>query len=225
MKQGKTWLLPLCTAGILGLSSVSMVSAASAQGLGAPITDTLGSASDSALDKLSQPGAFYADEAIRILLPGPLKKASGIMKFTDKAGLTSNLTKSLNDAAGLAAKEAKPIFRSAINNMTVKDGVTLVSKKDGGTRYLQESAGDELHGKVRPLIANALTEVGAYDQLAKLGGGNAGLLSNAGISPDGLTDSVTDQALAGIFKYIGAEEANLRSSPLGAGKKLLKGLK
>lgn len=224
MKQGNSGFLPLCATALLGLAVTGLPQTAGAQSLGAPITHTLGNASDAALDKLAQPGAFYADEAVRILLPGPLKKASGLMKLTDQAGLTSDLTKSLNDAAGLAAKEAKPIFRSAIDKMTLQDGISVASKKDGATRYLQQSAGGDLRTKVRPLIVSALTEVGAYNQVEKLGGSGGGLLSSAGLSRDGLTDSVTDQTLSGIFKYMGAEEANLRANPLAAGKKLLKGL-
>ena len=200
-----------------------MTAPATAQGLGAPVTNILANASDSALDTLSQPGAFYADEAIRILLPGPLKQVSGLMKLTDQAGQTSGLTKSLNDAAGLAAKEAKPIFRNAINGMTLQDGVGVVSKNDGATRYLRESSSDDLHTKVRPLIADALVKVGAFQQLDKLGKGSS-LMSGAGLSRDSLTDSVTDQALDGIFKYIGAEEAKLRANPLDMGRKLLKGM-
>jgi len=210
-------------AATLLVGTLSAASPAAAQGFAAPVKTILGDASNSALDKLAEPGAFYADEAIRILLPGPLKKASKLMKYTDQAGLTGDLTKSLNDAAGLAAKEAKPIFRTAINDMTLQDGIGVVSKNDGATRYLEESAGDDLHAKVRPLVAAALGNVGAFDQLDKLGGGSA-LLSGAGLSRDGLTDSVTDQALKGIFTYIGAEEAKLRANPLDAGKKLLKGL-
>ncbi len=211
-------------AALLG-GSLSIASRpAAAQSLGAPVKTILGDASDSALDKLSEPGAFYADEAIRILLPGPLKKASGLMKLTDQAGLTGNLTKSLNDAAGLAAKEAKPIFRNAINPMTLKDGVGVVSKNDGATRYLQDSAGKDLRTRVRPLVADALSNVGAFNQLDKLGGKSALVSNAAGFNRDSLTDSVTDQALKGIFKYIGAEEAKLRANPLGAGKKLLKGI-
>ena len=211
-------------AATLLVGTISATPPAAAQGFGAPVKSILGDASDSALDKLAQPGAFYADKAIRILLPGPLKKASKLMKYTDQAGLTGNLTKSLNDAAGLAAKEAKPIFRSAINDMTLQDGVSVVSKSDGATRYLEESAGDDLQAKVRPLVAAALGKVGAFDQLDKLGAGSS-LLSGAGLSRDGLTDSVTDQALKGIFQYIGTEEAKLRANPLDAGKKLLKTLK
>ncbi|MGE0774340.1 MAG: DUF4197 domain-containing protein [Sphingomonadaceae bacterium] len=188
---------------------------ASAQLLGGQMTNLLGNASDSALDKLSQPGAFYKDKAVRILLPGPLKKASKIMKFTDKAGITNGLVEKLNAAAGLAAKEAKPIFRSAISQITLRDAVGIVGKGDGATRYLRESSGEALQTKMRPLIASALGEVGAFDQLDKLGKSSA-LLGQAGLSRDGLTDSVTSQALDGIFTYMGNEEGRLRANPLGA---------
>ncbi len=221
MRKNPMWLSGLFLAGLLG-AAPGMTAAAAAQSLGAPITNILANASDNALDALAEPGAFYADEAVRILLPGPLGKASGLLKLTDQAGLTGGLTKSLNDAAGLAAKEAKPIFRNAINGMTVQDGVGVISKNDGATRYLRESAGGDLKTKVRPLIVNALTEVGAFQQLDRLGQGSS-LVSTAGLSRDSLTDSVTEQALDGIFKYIGSEEAKLRANPLDAGKKLLQG--
>jgi len=41
------------------------------------------------------------------------------------------------------------------------------------------------------------------------------------LSRDGLIDSVTDQAMSGIFTYIGREESNFRKNPLKAGQKLL----
>ena len=217
-----TVLRGLCAAAIL-TAPMALATPAVAAGLGGSVTGLLGNASDQALDKLAQPGAFYADEAIRILLPGPLKKASKILKYTDKAGLTSGLSKKLNDAAGLAAKEAKPIFRSAIDNMSLKDGINVVTKDNGATSYLRESSGTALREKLRPLIVTALGQVGAFKQIDKLGSSSS-LLSNVGISRDGLSDSVTDQALNGIFKYIGDEEAKLRANPLGVGKSLIKGL-
>ncbi|MGV7121823.1 DUF4197 domain-containing protein [Sphingopyxis sp. 550A] len=180
----------------------------------------IANASDNALDRLAQPGAFYADTAVRILLPGASGKlASKLLGAGDKLGLTAGLTKSLNDAGGKAAGEAKPIFRAAIDNLGWNDVPSLVSKRDGATRYLQSSAGGLLGDKVRPLIAGALDEVGAYRQLDQLSGSSQ-LLSIAGISHDGLTNSVTDQALKGIFLYMGNEEAALRRDP----GRLLKGI-
>lgn len=177
-------------------------------------------ASDGALDKLAQPGAFYRDTAVRILLPGAGGKlASKLFGVGDKLGLTTNLTKSLNDAGGQAAGEAKPIFRAAIDNLRWSDAPALVSKKDGATRYLQTSAGGVLFTKVSPLIGSALENVGAYRQLDQLAKGNS-LMASAGLTRDGLTKSVTEQALKGIFHYMAGEEAALRQNPAG----LLKGV-
>jgi Protein of unknown function (DUF4197) len=177
------------------------------------VKNLLGNASDSALNKLEVKDGFYRDTAVRILLPGTTGKlARKLMRTGDKLGLTTKLTKSLNDAASLAAHEAKPIFRSAIDGMKLSDVPSLALNKDGGTQYLKSSAGDTLRGKVRPLISTALTKVGAFDQLAKLGSSSS-LLGGLGISNEKLTDSVADQAMNGIFKYMGTEEGNLRANP------------
>ncbi len=190
------------------------------------VKSLLADASDSALDKLSQPGAFYADKAVRVLLPGPLEKATSILRFTSKAGLTKDITKTLNEAAGRAALEAKPLFRSAIDNLTLQDGVGIVTGgNEAGSDYLRRTSGEELAVKVRPLVEKALTELGAYQQVEKLGSiSSLARLGGADISRDGLTDSVTDQAMDGIFTYIGNEEAKFRSDPLDKGKTLLKGI-
>ena len=180
----------------------------------------IGNASDGALDKLSEPGAFYADTAVRILLPGANGKlASKLFGVGDRLGLTTSLTKSLNDAGGRAAGEAKPVFRAAIDNLRWTDAPGLVSKNDGATRYLQRSAGDVLFGKVSPLVGSALENVGAFRQLDQLAKGNQ-LMASAGLSRDGLTRSVTEQALKGIFHYMAGEEAALRRNPAA----LLKGV-
>lgn len=207
-------------AGAAGMAVAGLIPAALARTAKPGVKGLIANASDNALDRLAQPGAFYADTAVRILLPGAGGKlASKLLGAGDRLGLTAGLTKSLNDAGGKAAGEAKPIFRAAIDNLGWNDVPSLVSKKDGATRYLQSSAGGLLGDKVRPLIAGALDEVGAYRQLDQLSGSSQ-LLSIAGLSHDGLTNSVTDQALKGIFLYMGNEETALRRNP----GKLLQGI-
>ena len=198
----------------------------SAPSLGGSMKGLLGNASDSALDQLGRPGAFYADQAVRILLPGPLQKATKLLRLTDRAGITNNLVKSLNDAAGLAAREAKPVFRSAIDSMTLADGVGIVAGGDtAGTQYLRRTSGEVLRQKMRPLVSSALGRTGAFKQLDSLGkggtGGVLGALADVDLSRDGLIDSFTDQAMSGIFTYIGRDEADFRRNPLKSGKKLL----
>lgn len=187
---------------------------------GFSVKGALAGASDSALDKLSAPGAFYDDKAVRVLLPGPLRKASSLLRFTSNAGLTKDITKNINKAAGLAAQEAKPIFRAAIDNLSLSDGVGIATGgKTAATDYLRSTSGVELRGKMRPLITAALTEVGVYDQMSKLQSlGPVARLAGGDLSNDGITDSVTEQAMDGIFAYIGKEEANFRKNPLEKGK-------
>jgi hypothetical protein len=186
---------------------------------GGSIKSMLGNASDGALDKLGKPGAFYADTAVRILLPGTTGKlASRIIRTGDKLGLTKKLTTSLNDAAGLAALEAKPVFRKAVDGLSITDVPGIVVKSDGATQYLKQSVGPDLRIKVRPLIVAALTKVGAFTQLERLGKTTGGLLGLAKLNGDGLSDSVTDQALKGIYSYMGKEESSLRGNLSGIGK-------
>ena len=195
--------------GALGFAKVAAANVLDALG----IKKLLGNASDGALTKLAVPDGFYRDAAIRIVLPGSTGKlARTVLKTGDKLGLTSKLSKSLNDAASLAANEAKPIFRSAIDGLKLSDVPDLAVKKQGGTEYLQRTASDDLTAKITPLISSALTQVGAYDQMAKLGKSTA-IVRVLGLSNEKLTSSVSQQAMKGIFNYMGREEENLRANP------------
>ncbi len=183
-------------------------------GLGSSLTGVLGKASDSALTKLAQPGTYFNDSSIRIGIPGLGSTGSSLLGLGDKLGVTNGLTKSVNDAAGLAANVAKPVFRKAISGLSLTDAPGIINKSDGATQYLRQSAGTDLRTKVRPLIVSALEKTGAFSQLDKMGSAS-NLLSGAGLNRDGLSNTVTDQALNGIYKYIGAEEGKLRANPLG----------
>jgi len=172
----------------------------------------LGGASDKALDKLSQPGAFFADKAVRILLPGPLQKASKVLRFTGQKGLTDELTKTMNDVASLAAREAKPIFRNAIDGINIKDGVGIAKSSSGATDFLRDSSRDSLQEKIRPLVFKAMGETGAFKKFDKLSSNK--VVSKLGFTSDKMTDHVTKKTMDGIFKYMAAEESKIRKNPL-----------
>ena len=188
----------------------------SAQGLG--LGSILGKASDSALDQLAQPGAFYNDEDVRIGLPIVGKPSRGLFgslfNVGSKLGILDGITRKINDAAGAAAGEAKPIFRAAIDDLSFSDVPGIVRDKEGGSKYLRTSANDELHTKVSPLVDTALTEVGVYEQFDGLAEEHR-FIRDAGLNRESINKSVTDQALDGIFAYMGREERKFRDNPLG----------
>lgn len=190
-----------------------------AQGL--DLSSILGRATDNALDKLAQPGAFYNDESIRIGLPivGGLGGRSGglmgaLMNAGNRLGVLGGITRTINDAAGVAAGEAKPIFREAIDDLSFSDAPGIIRESDGGTRYLRSSSNDQLHSRLEPLIDGALEEAGVYGQFEKLADEHS-FIREAGLSRERINRSVTDQGLDGIFAYIGNEERDFRRNPLG----------
>ena len=90
------------------------------------LSSILGRASDNALDRLAEPGAYYNDPSVRIGLPfvGNIGGGRGgllgsIMDAGNELGVLDDVTRSVNDAAGVAAGEAKPIFRDAIDDRSV----------------------------------------------------------------------------------------------------------
>ncbi len=199
-----------------------------AQSPGSPLTNLLGSASDHALDHLAVPGAFYNDQAIRIAIPG-LGHIGGsvgggvgggggllgdVLGAVGKVGGLDRITRQLNDAAGMAAHAAKPVFRAAIARMRLTDIPDIATHRDGGTQYLRTSSGDVLHKQVRPLIDSAMRRIGAYSAFDRLSGHNP-LVGSLGLTRDAIGNSVTDQALNGIYRYMADEEARLRADPLG----------
>ena len=226
------------------IAGIAFADPARAQLLGGGLGGLLGKASDSALDKLAQQGAFYGDPAVRIGLPvlgslsglggglggslgGTLGSLGGtlgsVLGTAEKQGLLDGLMRQLNDAAGVAAGAAKPMFRTAISKLLITDVPGIVRQNDGATQYLKRSAGDQLGLKLRPMIDTALGQVGAFrtfDGLAK----TSSLVRAAGLTRGALGKSVTDQALNGIFRYIGGEEGRLRANPLGPAGSLLDGL-
>ena len=196
-------------------------STAHAQNLGRlGLSSILGKATDGALDKLAQPGAFYADEAIRIALPllGSSGRSGGllggILGAGRRLGLLDGVTRTINDAAGEAAGQAKPIFRAAIDNLSFSDAPGIIREADGGTQYLRRSSNDALHAKLEPLVDSALERLGVYTTLDRLAGQHS-FIRAAGLNRATVNRSVTDQGLDGIFSYVGNEERAFRKNPAG----------
>ncbi len=209
-----------------GASLTIFPSMASAQGLfggrssggGLGLGSILGKASDNALDKLAQPGTFYGDEDIRIGLPIVGGRSSGLlgslMSAGNRLGVLDGLTRTINDATGAAAGEAKPIFRDAIDDLSFDDAPSIIREDTGGTQYLRESSNDRLHSRLEPLIDSALDQAGVYRQFDSLADQHS-FIRSAGLNRESINRSVTDQGLNGIFAYIGNEEQTFRKNPVG----------
>lgn len=159
---------------------------------------------------------FWKNNLIKLPFP---EDAIAVKQTAEKFMLHGQVEKfenTLNKAAEEASKEALPIFLSAIKNMTVNDGISLLNGGEGAaTRFLQKNTSSDLKIAFKPKVQKAIDQV----QLTKywkplISNYNKKNLLTGGkdINPD-LNAYVTDKALSGLFKLIEIEENKIRKDP------------
>ena len=180
--------------------------------ISAGLKEALNNGISKQVTKLTAVDGFYKNEAVKILLPEELKKVdSGLRKMGLGATADEGL-KVLNRAAEDAVKEATPIFVDAVKNMSFTDAKTiLMGNENSATTYLQNTTSKALYGKFNPVIKNSFTKVGADKVWSNIIKKYNGIPFVKKVNPD-LTDYVTNQALAGVFKMITIEEKNIRTN-------------
>jgi hypothetical protein len=166
-------------------------------------------------DLLSAKDGFLGNMAVKILFPPEAQKVEKTLRTLGMGKLADNVITSLNRAAEDAAKEAKPIFISAIKQMTIADATNiLLGSKDAATTYFKRVTTAQLMEKFKPVINTSLAKVGATKYW-----GDAALQYNKiplvkPVSTD-LSDYVAQKAIDGMFIQVAQEELKIRDS-LGA---------
>ena len=128
----------------------------------------------------------------------------------------------LNRAAEDAAREAKPVFVSAIRQMTIQDAFSILKgEQDAATQYLKRTTSGELSDTFKPIIQNSLSKVNAtqyYHNLITVYN-KIPLVKKA--NPD-LDDYATGKALDGLFVMVAKEEQAIRRNPQARTTELLR---
>lgn len=187
------------------------------QGIGgidisAGLKEALNNGISKQVTKLTAVDGFYKNEAVKILLPDELKKVDSSLRKMGLGSMADEGLKVLNRAAEDAVKEATPIFVDAVKNMSFTDAKTiLMGNENSATTYLQNTTSKALYGKFNPVIKNSFTKVGADKVWSNIINKYNGIPFVKKVNPD-LTDYVTNQAMAGVFKMIAVEEKNIRTN-------------
>ena len=176
----------------------------------------------SGVDLLSKYGGYFKDQAVRILLPEELQKVDKTLRSVGLGSLADQGLKVLNEAAENAVSQAKPIFLSAIRNMTFTDAMNILKGNNtAATTYLKNSTYSSLETAFAPKVQASLSEVGAdkvweniinkYNQIPLV----------KPVEPN-LTKYVTQQAINGLFVKVGDKEKEIRTNIAARTTPLLK---
>lgn len=159
---------------------------------------------------------FLKNGEIRLPFPPDALKVKEKALSLGMQGQVEKFETTLNRAAEEAVKEALPIFKDAILNMSIQDGFGILKGGDGAaTRFLKEKTTAGLTSAFLPKVKNATSKVQLtsywnpiitkYNTVTALTGGEK-------INPD-LDAYVTQLAIEGLFKMVEKEENKIRKDP------------
>jgi len=166
-----------------------------------------------AVQLAGQENGYYGRPAIKIPLPESIAKTESLMRAAGMGDQVDAFVLSMNRAAEKAAPEAQSIFWDAIQQMQFDDAQRILNGRDNeATLYFKDKTSDELTAAFKPLVHEAMQNVGVTQQYHSLQSGAEAIPFLSEWLVD-LDDYVTDQALEGLFTLVAQEEAAIRSDP------------
>lgn len=212
--------LPACD--VLKEVANEVLSEPSLEEIGRGLKEALSKGITKGAGQLAQTDGYYKS-IYKILLPEDVRKVTDKLKNVPGfSNLESELLEKMNRGAEDAAKEAGPIFLSAIRQMTFQNATNILMGADNSaTLYLQDKTTTELYGKFNPKIGSSLDKIGANNLWKKAADAYNKLPFVTKVNND-LSDYVTTQALKGLFGKVGEEEKNIRNNKVARTSELLK---
>lgn len=227
----------------IGLSNTEIV-----EGLKEALNVAAGSAQGSA----SKEDGFLKNKAIEIMLPDQLKPVKQLVDKADDIPVVGTIVKNtlgngvedlrvaMNHAAEHASRDVLPIFKGAVKEMTITDGLQVLQGGDSAaSHYLREKTYTKLEDKFTPVVKESMgkTEVNSYyetlstnynevvGKVNAIPGGMALVKAAVPDLPDRLdTDLsrfITTKGLDGLFYLMKGEEKKIRDNPLDYGSAII----
>jgi hypothetical protein len=172
-------------------------------------------------DLVSKADGYFKNPSIKILFPPDVKKVETKLRAVGMGSEVDKFILSLNRAAEDAATEAKPIFITAIKQMTIQDAWNILKGADNAaTLYLNKTTSAPLKDKFMPIVKASLEKVNATKYYADLINSYNKIPLVQKVNPN-LDEYATDKAIEGLFFMIAEEEKNIRKNPAARTSALL----
>jgi hypothetical protein len=189
------------------------------------LKEALTTGARNAAARLAVENGYYGDEALRILLPEEARViVDNVSRLPGGEKLVEDVIVRINRAAEDAAREAVPVFISAVTGITIADAFGILrGEDDAATEYLRRTAGEALYDLYRPKVAASTSKdliagvstreswdslTGAWNRFA---GSLVGQAARFNTVETDLDDFLTRKALDGLFLKIAEEELKIRT--------------
>jgi hypothetical protein len=214
-------LLVLCSVGTAVAASPAL-DALSAKDAAGGLRAALSKGVDVAVSQLGANNGFLNDPKVAIPLPAGLEKADKALHMLGMGGQADELKTTMNHAAEAAVAQAKPVFKQALQHMSLTDAKGILTGGDGaGTAYFKRTTSARLTSSFKPIVTTETAKLGLtakYNEFA----GKASQLGLLSAQDANLNDYVTAKALDGLFSRIAEEEHQIRQDPAGEASSLIR---
>ena len=123
----------------------------------AGLKEALSVGAQNSANKLSSVDGFFANAAIKVLMPPEAQKVERALRTAGMGRLVDDAILSMNRAAEDAAKSAAPIFLDAIKGMSFQDAMGILRGSDtAATGYLRGKTVPALTEAFRPVIEGSI---------------------------------------------------------------------
>lgn len=157
---------------------------------------------------------YWGNALIKIGVPPEVQRVEATLRRVGLGKEVDRFLLAMNRGAEDAARQAVPIFVSAIRQMTIQDAVGILrGEKDAATQYLKRTSSPALIGAFTPVIDSSLAKTNAtryYTDLATAY--NRLPLVQQKLNTD-LTAYATQKAIDGLFVLVAQEELKIRENP------------
>jgi hypothetical protein len=194
-------------------NSIGQGAAPSQLEIGSALKEALEIGVSAGTDRLSLQNGFLGNAAVKLLFPPEAQKVEKTLRGLGLNKPCDDFIMSMNRAAELAVKEAKPIFISALKQMTLQDAtnILLSKEKNTATTYFQRVTSDALNAKFQPIINEALNKTEATRYWTDLSTRYNKIPLVSKVQTD-LTAYATQKAMDGLFYEVAQEELKIRSN-------------
>jgi hypothetical protein len=173
--------------------------------------------------KVGKVDGYFKNPQIKIPFPPDVQKVENTLRDIGLGSEVDRFVKTLNRGAEEAAKEAKPVFVSAIKQMTINDAWSILKgeDKEAATNYLKRTTSNELRSKFSPIVQKALNQTNATKYYSDIITRYNKIPLVDDVNPD-LEAYATEKAMEGLFVMIAEEEKKIRANPAARTTDLLK---
>lgn len=187
------------------------------------LKEALTKGSATASQSLNKVDGFYKNPRVKIPIPPEVQTVAKTLRDYGYGKKVDEFELTLNRAGEQAAKEAAPIFKSAVTNMSFSDAKGILTGPDtAATGYLRKTTYGSLYKSFTPHVQKAIGDnkvANKWAELAKLY--NKIPLVKKPVNTD-LVSYTTHKSLKGLFILVADEELKIRKDPVARTTDILK---